>query len=124
LSERYVAIIGDVSMRINDEAILSVAYDEDVEAELADARYNLTLQRITVDEVIAGVEDIIAQQPDARKHPLYSLAKHVLGHGGFRSSGRRAHVADQLGQVFEDLIEKAIEHLVQEELSNFGPWEA
>jgi hypothetical protein len=31
-------------------------------------------------------------------------------------------MADHLSMVFEDLIEEAIERLVQEELSNFGPW--
>jgi hypothetical protein len=47
---------------------------------------------------------MVQSEPDMRRHPLYTLAKHVLRHGGFRSSGRRAHVAEQLGQVFEDLI--------------------
>jgi hypothetical protein len=99
------------------------SHDYDLEAERADQRYERALKRITVDEVLAGVDDLIAQQSDPRKHPLYTLAKHVLRHGGFRSSGRRAHVAAQLGQVFEDLIEDAIERLAQEELANFGPWE-
>jgi hypothetical protein len=100
-----------------------VNYHCDLEAELAEERYERALRRITVDEVLAGVDNLIAQQPDPRKHPLYTLATHILRHGGFRSSGRRAHVAAQLGQVFEDLIEDAIERLVQEELANFGPWE-
>ena len=108
-------------MRVN-ESILAAAYDEDLEAERADERYQLALKRLTVSDVLATVDDMVQSEPDMRKHPLYTLATHVLRHGGFRSSGRRAHVADQLGQVFEDLIEKAIEHLVQEELSNFGPW--
>ena len=100
-----------------------VRYHEDLEREREETRYELALRRITVDEVIAGVEDVIAQQPDTRKHPLFTLAKHVLRHGGFRSSGRRAHVAEQLGQVFEDLIEDAIERLVQEELASGVSWE-
>ena len=97
--------------------------DYDLEAELADERYERALRRITVDEVLAGVDHLIAQQSDPRKHPLFTLAKHILRHGGLRSSGRRSYVAEQLGQVFEDLIEDAIERLVQEELSHFGPWE-
>jgi hypothetical protein len=123
LSERYVAIIGDVSMRINDEEILSVAYDEDLETELADERYQRALKRITVDEVIARIDHVIASVSDARQHPLYHLVRHVLRHGGFRSSGRRVHVAEQLGAVYESLAEDAIEYLAQEELSHFGPWE-
>ena len=97
--------------------------DYDLEAELADERYERALRRITVDEVLAGVDTLIASESDARKHPLYTLAKHVLRHGGFRSSGKRAHVAEQLGTVFENLIEDAIERLVTEELASGVSWE-
>jgi hypothetical protein len=100
-----------------------IHYHADLESELADERYERALRRITVDEVLATVDDIVSHEFDSKRHPLYHLARHVLRHGGFRSSGRRAHVAAQLGQVFEDLIEDAIKRLVQEELSNFGPWE-
>jgi hypothetical protein len=109
-------------MRVN-ESILAAAYDEDLEAELADERYNRALQRVTVSDVLATVDDMVQSEPDMRKHPLYTLATHVLRHGGFRSSGRRAYVAERLGQVFEDLIEDAIERLVQEELESGVSWE-
>jgi hypothetical protein len=98
-------------------------YEDDLEAELADERYRLALKRITVSDVLSEVDALIRDQPDERRHPLYTLAKHVLRHGGFRSSGKRVYVAEQLGMVFEDLIDEAIERLVAEELSNFGPWE-
>jgi hypothetical protein len=110
-------------MRINDETILSVAYDEDLEAELADERYNRALKRLTVSDILATVDDMVQSEPDMRRHPLYVLATHVLRHGGFRSSGRRAYVAERLGQVFEDLIEEAVERLVQEELASGVSWE-
>jgi hypothetical protein len=97
-------------------------YHEDLEAERADECYRLALTRITVSDVLSEVDHLIAEEPDTRKHPLYHLARHVLRHGGFRRSGQRAHMADHLGMVFEDLIEEAIERLVQEELSHFGPW--
>jgi hypothetical protein len=99
------------------------SHDDDLDAERADQRYARALQRITVDEVLAGVDDLIASERDPRKHPLYHLARHVLRHGGFRRSGQRAHMADHLGMVFENLIEEAIERLVQEELSSGVSWE-
>jgi UTP:GlnB (protein PII) uridylyltransferase len=118
-----VAIIGDVSMRINDEEILSVAYDEDLEAELEDERYQRALRRLTVSDVLATVDDLIAQRADEHRHPLYSLTKAVLTHGGFRSSGKRAAVAEHIAAACEDLVETAIQHLINEELSLDGPWE-
>jgi hypothetical protein len=98
-------------------------YHEDLEREREETRYELALKRLTVSDVLATVDDMVQSEPDMRKHPLYTLAKHVLRHGGFRSSGRRAHVVEQLGQVFEDLIEDAIERLVQEELASGVSWE-
>jgi hypothetical protein len=98
-------------------------YHEDLEAERADRRYELALKRLTVSDVISEVDALIRDEIDERKHPLYTLAKHVLRHGGFRSSGRRAYVADQLGTVYEDLIDEAIERLVQEELESGVSWE-
>jgi len=90
--------------------------DYDLEAELADERYARALKRITVDEVLSEVDSLIARESGFRKHPLHALATRVLRHGGFRSSGKRA-------AVYEELIEQAIATLAQEELANFGPWE-
>jgi len=98
-------------------------YHEDLERDIEEERYALALKRLTVSDVLATVDDMVQSEPDMRLHPLYALAKHVLRHGGFRSSGKRVYVAEQIGAVFEHLIEDAIEQLVREELSNFGPWE-
>ena len=122
-SERYVAIIGDVSMRINDEAILSVAYDEDLEAELAEERYRRALKRLTVSDVLATVDDMIQSEPDERHHPLFALARHCLRSGGFRSTGQRSHMAEFIADKYETLIDMAIERLVQEELASGVSWE-
>ena len=97
--------------------------DYDLEAELVDERYARALKRITVDEVLSEVDSLIARESGFRKHPLHALATRVLRHGGFRSSGKRAAVAEHLAAVAEELIEQAIETLAQEELANFGPWE-
>ncbi len=100
-----------------------IHYHEDLEREREETRYELALKRLTVSDVLATVDDMVQSESDLRRHPLYTLAKHVLRHGGFRSSGRRAYVAEALGAKFEDLIEDAIERLVQEELASGVSWE-
>jgi hypothetical protein len=95
----------------------------DVEAERADRRYAQALKRVILGDVLSEVDHLIAEEPDERKHPLNHLARHVLRHGGFRRSGQRAHMADHLGMVFEDLIEEAVERLVQEEWASGVSWE-
>jgi hypothetical protein len=99
------------------------SFHQDWQLDLEEERYNLALKRLTVSDVLATVDDMVQSESDMRRHPLYTLAKHILRHGGFRSSGRRAHVAEQLGMVFEDLIEEAIERLVTEELASGVSWE-
>ena len=97
--------------------------DYDLEAELVDERYARALKRITVDEVLSEVDSLIASESDPRKHPLYALAKHVLRHGGYRQTGQRTHMSDFLTSKFEDLLDEAIERLVQEELASGVSWE-
>jgi hypothetical protein len=98
-------------------------YHEDLEAELANERYDRALRRITVSDVLATVDDMVQSEADMRRHPLHALVRHCLRNGTYRTSGQRAHMADHLSAAYEDLIDLAIEKLVQEKLSNFGPWE-
>jgi hypothetical protein len=109
-------------MRINDEEILSVAYDEDLEAELADARYARALKRISVSDVLSEVDHLIAEEYDERKHPLYAMAVQVLRHGGYPSTGRRSRLAEVVSAKFEDLLDIAVDRLVNEELSSGVSW--
>ena len=99
------------------------SHDDDLEAELADQRYERALKRITIDELLSEVHRLIASEGDVRKDPLYALATHVLRHGGYRQTGQRTHMSDFLTAKFEDLIEEAIERLVQEELASGVSWE-
>jgi hypothetical protein len=97
--------------------------DSDLDAELADERYRRALKRITVSDVLATVDDMVQSEPDMRKHPLYTLAKHVRRYGGSRQTGQRTHMADFLTARYEDLLDLAIERLVQEELESGVSWE-
>jgi hypothetical protein len=99
------------------------SHDIAVDAELVDARYEMALKRITVSDVLATVDDLVQSEPDMRKHPLYTLAKHVLRHGGYRQTGQRVHMSDFLIAKFEDMLDEAIERLVSEELDSGVSWE-
>ena len=98
-------------------------YHEDLEAELYDRRYNMALQRLTISDVLATVDDMVQSEPDMRKHPLHHLVRHALKFGTYGRSGRRAHLGDVLCAAYEDMIEEAIERLVAEELASGASWE-
>jgi hypothetical protein len=97
-------------------------YHEEVGRELEEERYTLALKRLTVSDVLSEVDHLIADQPDERRHPLFALARHGLQSGGYRSTGQRAHLAELVSAKFEDLIDIAIERLVQEELASGVSW--
>jgi hypothetical protein len=100
-----------------------LGYHSDLEAELHHERYQAALQRLTISDVLATVDDMVQSEPDMRKHPLYHLVRHSLRYGTCWSSGKRCHFAELLGAAYEDMIETAIEKLIGEELSHYGPWE-
>jgi hypothetical protein len=97
--------------------------EDDLESEIQGRRYDMALSRITVGDVLAVIDDAIRTEPDERRHPLFHLVRHSLRYGTYRTSGKHARLAELLGAAYEDLIEEAIERLIAEELSNFGPWE-
>jgi hypothetical protein len=98
-------------------------YHEDLMLEREHERYELARSRITVSDVLATFHDRVQSEPDMRKDPVYPLAKHVLHHGGYRSSGQHFHMVELLAAKLEDLLEDAIERLVQEELESGVSWE-
>ena len=65
------------------------SHDIDVDAELADERYERARRRLTVSDVLSEVNRLISEEPDDRRHPLYALARHCLRSGGYRSTGQR-----------------------------------
>lgn len=100
-----------------------VHFHEDLALQREYERHELALSRITVSDVLSVLDDMVRTEPDERKHPLYHLVRHSLNHGTVWTSGKRCHFSELLGSAYEDMIETAIEKLVEEELSNFGPWE-
>jgi hypothetical protein len=95
--------------------------DYDREAEIADRRYAQALDRISVSDVLATVDAMIAEQPDPRQHPLYRLAAHVLRHGSYKRSGRPIYFSESVIRALEDVCDEAVERLIVEQLA-YDEW--
>ena len=98
-------------------------HDIDAQAALNEARHACAWKALRPSDVLATVDDLAAQIPDARHHPLYDLVAHCLRYGGTKRSGKRPHMSELVGASYEPLIEEAITRLVEEKLAGFSPWE-
>jgi hypothetical protein len=97
-------------------------YHDDLEAELEHERYELARKRITVSDLLSEVDSLIAAEPDDRKHPLFRLALYCLRNGSYLSTGKRSHLAELIADKYEALIDRALEHLIEEELQSGVTW--
>jgi hypothetical protein len=100
-----------------------VSHDIDTQAELNDERYERALKALSPSDVLATVDDLVAQILNSRDHPLYALVVHCLQHGTSKSSGKRPYVSEIVGASYEPLIDEAITRLVEGKLANFSAWE-
>jgi hypothetical protein len=100
-----------------------VSYDIDTQAELSDERYEHALKALSLSDVLATVDDVVAQIPNPHDHPLYALVAHCLRYGTTKSSGKRPYVSEIVGASYESLIDGAITRLVEEKLADFNAWE-
>ncbi len=100
-----------------------LSHDTDAQAELNEARHARALKALSPGDVLATVDDLAAQIPDARHHPLYDLVAHCLRYGGTKRSGKRPHMSEMVGASYEPLIDEAITRLVEEKLGGFSTWE-
>jgi hypothetical protein len=100
-----------------------LSHDTDAQAELNEARHARALKALSPGDVLATVDDLVAQFLEARDHPLYGLVAHCLQHGTTTSSGKRPHMSELVGASYEPLIEEAITRLVEERLAGFSTWE-
>jgi hypothetical protein len=98
-------------------------HDIDLEAELNEARHARALRTLSPSDVLATVDELVAEIADARDHPLYSLVAHCLHHGTTKSSGARPYPSEMVGASYEPLIDAAITRLVKEKLADFSMWE-
>jgi hypothetical protein len=100
-----------------------VSHDIDTQAELNDERYERALKALSPSDVLATVDDLVAQMLNARDHPLYALVVHCLQYGTTKRSGKRPHMSEMVGASYEPLIEAAMARLVEETLADCSAWE-
>jgi hypothetical protein len=100
-----------------------VSHDIDMQAQLNDERYERALKALSPSDVLATVDDLVAQILNACEHPLCALVVHCLQYGTTKSSGKRPSVSEMVGASYEPLIDEAIARLVEEKLTDFSAWE-
>jgi hypothetical protein len=100
-----------------------VSHDIDTQAELNDERYERALKALSPSDVLATVDDLVAQMLNARDHPLYALVAHCLRYGTTKRSGKRPSVSAFVGASYEPLMDAAMTRLVEETLADFRAWE-
>jgi hypothetical protein len=92
-------------------------FEIDYHSDLQWRRQQLVLQSLTVSDLLAEVDDLLRQEPEEQKHPLYSLAAHALGHTTQPGSAESLHAR------LRRLIDHAVERLVEQRLANPACWE-
>ena len=85
-------------------------FDLDYHSDWQWQRQQRALQSLTVSDVLAEVDDLIAAEPDEQQHPLYSLVAHTLGHTTMPGS------AEGLQARLRRLVDDAVERLVEQRL--------
>lgn len=100
-----------------------LSHGTDAQTELDEARHTRALQALSPSDVLATVDDLVAQIVDRRRHPLYDLVAHCLRYGGTERSGKRPYMSEMVGASYEPLIDRAITRLVEEKLADFSRWE-
>jgi hypothetical protein len=99
------------------------SHDIDTQAELNQERYERALKGLSASDVLATVDDLVAQISVAHDHPLYVLVTHCLQYGTTGSCGKRPYVSEMVGTSYEPLIGAAIVRLVEERLADPEAWE-
>ena len=97
---------------------------EDTRQQDAEACRARALRHISASDLISVVEDLVSQISAEQEHPLFRLATYVLQHGTTHMSGQRPYVTEQVGVLYERIMDEAITRLVDERLMNDdGEWE-
>ena len=92
-------------------------------AEFHEARDEQALKALSPSDVLAAVDEMVAQIPNTQDHPLYALVVHCLRYGTAQSSGKRPHVSEMVGALYEPLIDAAVTRLVEEKVAGHSAWE-
>jgi hypothetical protein len=93
------------------------APDIDGQADLEWHRQQLALQSLSISDILAEVDSLIAAEPDEQRHPLFSLVAHALDKRIMAGTGESLQVR------YGRLIDHAIERLVEQRLADPSCWE-
>jgi hypothetical protein len=91
--------------------------DIDYHADLQWHRQQRALQSLSISDILAEVDSLIAAEPDEQKHPIFSLVAHALGRTTMPGT------AESLQGRFGKLIDVAIEKLIEATLADPTAWE-
>jgi hypothetical protein len=92
-------------------------FEIDHEADRQWQRAQAALRTLEIGDVLAEVDDLIAQEPDPAKHPLYSLVAHALDRTTMAGTGTALQLR------YAKLVDYAIERLVEQKLADVSAWE-
>ena len=87
--------------------------EHDYHAALHEERRRRALQSLDVSDVLAQVDDLIRQEPDARKHPCFAIANWLLDRQGRVDGGA-------FWRQWQVLVDRAIEQLLEARLQEEG----
>ena len=83
--------------------------EHDYHADLCQQRRRRAMQSLDVGDVLAQVDDLISQEPDPAKHPLYPVVLWLLDRQGRVDGGA-------FWRQWQVLVDLAIEQLVEARL--------
>jgi hypothetical protein len=94
----------------------SVLPDIDTAADVAWFRAQAALRTLSISDILAEVDSLIAAEHNEQRHPLFSLVAHALDKRIMAGTG------ESLQTRYGQLIDHAIERLVEARLGSTG-WE-
>jgi len=92
-------------------------FDIDYHSDLQWQRQQRALQSLTVSDILAEVDALIASESAPENHPLYAMTAAMLGHA------TQPGTAEGLWSRYRQLIDHCIEKLVEQKLVDVGSWE-
>jgi hypothetical protein len=91
--------------------------DIDEQGDVDWHRQQMALQSLSISDILAEVDDLIADEPDEQKHPLFCLVANALDRRIMPGT------AESLQARYGKLVDFAIERLVEQAMADSSRWE-
>lgn len=88
-----------------------LAYEIDLDAERREARQAAILRTIDPGDILAVVDELIADEPDPTQHPAYTLATWYLERGG-TDTGTKPHTGMLAQARLDALVRRALDLII------------